>query len=284
VGAISARGMFMISSGTVIPVETGAPAELLDEPARDLGVLDHLVLGHRAIIGRGGEARLDLCLSGESFDRKSVTTLVEYLEQCRQGVPVRMRWFLGGWLTEVFPDAPAASVRLRAIASAALSIPKTRLRLATLDPAIPCPRTGDLYTLWQRHAGRLSSEFIADAGKCGMLDRMFALELDQAKGWIVRFMGGGIGIFAAQPRDVVGRPLAKTEVDHDYTNWVESHHASVLESGESRYDHVDAILSTTAKRPTRVRYRRRLLPFTNSDGKPLVVGYSALTNDLALPL
>jgi len=284
VGAISECGMFMISRGTVIPVETGAPAEFLDQPARDLGVLDHLALGHSAIIGRAGEARLDLCLSGENFDHKSVVRVIEHLERCHQGVPVRMRWFLGGWLTEVFPDAAAASVRLRAIASKALSIPNTRLQLATLDPAMPCPRTGDLYELWQRHAGHLSSKFIADAGKAGMLDRMFALEHDQTKGWIVRFMGDGIGIFASQHGDVVGQPLAKTEVDHDYTNWVESHHASVLESGESRYDHVDAILSTTAKKPTRIRYRRRLLPFTNNEGKPLVVGYSALTSDLALPL
>src|SRR5207248_4878478 len=76
VSAISERGMFMISRGTVIPVETGAPAEFLDVTARDLGVLDHLALGHGAIIGRAGEARLDLCLSGENFDRKSLARVI----------------------------------------------------------------------------------------------------------------------------------------------------------------------------------------------------------------
>lgn len=282
--AMSERGMFMVSGGVRIPIETGAPAEFLDRAADDFGVLDHLALSHRAIIGRMGEARLDLCLSGENFDHKSLSAMIERLERHPQGSPVRIRWFLGGWLTEVFPDPGAASTRLRQIASEALAIPKTRLRLAMLDPATPCPRTGNLYELWQRHAGHLSSEFVADAGKAGVLDRMFALEHDDAKGWIVRFMGDGIGIFAAQQSDMVGRPLASTSVDHDYTNWVESHHASVLESGESRYDHVDAILSTTAKRPTRVRYRRRLLPFTSQQGKLIVVGYSALTGDLAVPL
>jgi hypothetical protein len=276
--------MFMVSGGVIIPVETGAPADFLDATVGDLGVLDHLALSHRAIIGRMGDARIDLCLSGESFEHKSLEAMIERLGGAAPGYPVRIRWFLGGWLTETFPDAAAASMRLRKIASEALVIPKSRLRLATLDPWTPCPRTGYLYELWQRHAGHLSSDFVADARKAGVLDRMFALEHDDAKGWIVRFMGDGIGIFAAQHGDVVGRPLAKTAVDHDYTHWVEGHHASVLESGESRYDHVDAILSTEARRPKRVRYRRRLLPFTGQHGKPLVVGYSALTSDLALPL
>jgi hypothetical protein len=281
---MSGRGMFMVSGGVVIPVETGAPAEFLDQPSGDFGVLDHLALSHRAIIGRMGGTRLDLCLSGEDFDRNSMAAMIERLERCPPSWPVRIRWFLGGWLMEEFPDAAAAATRLRQIASEALTIPKARLRLAALDPTTPCPRTGNLYQLWRQHAGHLSSDFIADAGNAGVLDRMFALEHDDANGWIVRFMGDGIGIFAAQRGDVVGRPLATTSVYHDYTNWVESHHASVLESGESRYDHVDAILSTTAKRPTRVRYRRRLLPFTSQHGKLLVVGYSALTGDLALPL
>jgi hypothetical protein len=276
--------MFMVSGGVIIPVETGGPAEFLDEPAPDFGVLDRLALSHRAIIGRMEEARIDLCLSGEHFDQKTLSAMVERLDQCPPGMPVRIRWFLGGWLVETFRDTASASMRLRQILSEALAAPKTRLRLAALDPRTPCPRTGNLYELWQRHLGHLSSDFIADAGKAGVLDRMFALEHDDTKGWIVRFMGDGIGIFSAQRGDVVGRPLESTSVDHDYTQWVEGHHASVLESGESRYDHVDAILTSPSKRPTRVRYRRRLLPFTGHHGKPLVVGYSALTSDLALPL
>jgi hypothetical protein len=284
VNVMSERGMFMVSGGVIIPVETSGPAEYLDEPAPDFGVLDRLALSHRAIIGRLGDARLDLCLSGENFDHKTLSAMLERLQQCPPDVRVRLRWFLGGWLSETFLDAAAASMRLRQILSETLAIPKTRLRLAALDPRTPCPRTGNLHELWQRHAGHLSSDFIADAGKAGVLDRMFAMEHDEAKGWIVRFMGPGIGIFSAQSRDVVGRSLESTSVDHDYTHWVESHHASVLETGESRYDHVDAIVSITAKRPTRIRYRRRLLPFTSRHGKPVVVGYSALTGDLALPL
>ena len=276
--------MFMVSGGMMIPVETASPAEFLDEPAGDFGVLDRLALSHRTIIGRRSDARLDLCLSGEAFDHKSIAAMLERLERCPPSLPVRLRWFMGGWLMESFPDVAAASMRLRQILAEKLAVPQVRLRLAALDPATPCARTGNLFELWRRHAGHLSSEFIADAGKAGVLDRMFALEHDEGRGWIVRFMGDGIGIFSAQNRDVVGQPLDSTSVDHDYTHWVEGHHASVLESGESRYDHVDAILTTTAKRPTRVRYRRRLLPFTSHGGKPLVVGYSALTSDLALPL
>ena len=78
--------------------------------------------------------------------------------------------------------------------------------------------------------------------------------------------------------------LSDTSVDHDYTEWVGRPHESVLATGEGRYDHVDAIVSTTAKVPTRVRYRRRLLPFASLQGNPLVVGYSALSSELALPL
>jgi hypothetical protein len=281
---MSERGMFMVSGGVIIPVETGGPAEFLDEPTPDFGVLDRLALSHRAVIGRMGEARLDLCLSGEHFDQKTLSAMLDRLARCPPGMPVRVRWFMGGWLVENFHDAAAASMRLRQILNEALAVPKVRLRLAALDPRTPCPRTGELFELWRRHTGHLSSDFIADAGKAGMLDRMFALEPGEAKGWIVRFMGDGIGIFSGQRSDMVGRPLESTSVDHDYTQWVESHHASVLESGESRYDHVDAILTTASKRPTRVRYRRRLLPFTSQRGKPLVVGYSALTGDLALPL
>jgi hypothetical protein len=276
--------MFMVSGGVIIPVETGGLAEFLDEPAADLGVLDRLALSHRAIIGRMAEARLDLCLSGEDFDHKTLSAMLDRLERCPPGVPVRLRWFLGGWLMEMFRDAAAASMRLRQIAYATLIAPKTRLRFAALDPRTPCPRTGNLHELWQRHGGHLSSEFVADAAKAGVLDRMFALEHDDANGWIVRFMGPGIGIFSGQGRDVVGRPLGSTSVEQDYTHWVEGHHASVMETGESRYDHVDAILSSAAKRPRRIRYRRRLLPFTSHHGKPVVVGYSALTSDLAVPL
>ncbi|HLJ19922.1 MAG TPA: hypothetical protein VKU84_06980 [Stellaceae bacterium] len=284
VSAVSERGMFMVSGGVVIPVETSGPAEFLDLPAGDFGVLDRLALSHGTIIGRRSDRRLDLCLSGEAIDHKSLEAMLDRIEQCPPGLSVRLRWFLGGWLMETFRDPAAASKRLRQILSETLSVPKTRLQFAELDPATPCARTGNLFELWQRHAGHLSSDFIADAGKAGMLDRMFALEPDAAKGWIVRFMGHGIGIFSAQNRDVVGQPLESTSVDHDYTHWVEEHHASVLKSGASRYDHVDAILATNASRPTRVRYRRRLLPFRSYKGKPLVVGYSALTSDLALPL
>ena len=39
--------MFMVSGGVVIAVETGAPAEFLDQPSGDFGVLDHLALSHR---------------------------------------------------------------------------------------------------------------------------------------------------------------------------------------------------------------------------------------------
>jgi len=80
------------------------------------------------------------------------------------------------------------------------------------------------------------------------------------------------------------RPLATKETDHGYTEWVAGHYESALASGGGRYDHVDAIISTTSRQPTRVRYRRRLLPFVSLKGKPLVVGYSALSSDLALPL
>lgn len=172
----------MVSGGVIIPVETGGPAEYLDEPAPDFGVLDRLALSHRAIIGRMGEARLDLCLSGENFDHKTLVAMLERLERCPRDMPVRLRWFLGGWLMEIFRDPATASKRLRQIVSEALKVPTNRLRLAALDPRTPCPRTGNLHQLWERHAGHLSSDFIADAGKAGVLDRMFALEHDAAKG------------------------------------------------------------------------------------------------------
>src|SRR5215472_3370870 len=150
VSAMSERGLFMVSGGVIIPVETGGPAEFLDEPGTDSGMLDRLALSHRAIIGRTGEGRLDLCLSGENFDQKTLAAMLERLERCPLSVAVRLRWFLGGWLTEMFHDAAAAAERLRQILAETLAVPKTRLRLAALDPRTPCPRTGNLHALWER--------------------------------------------------------------------------------------------------------------------------------------
>lgn len=278
------HGMFMIARGIFVPIEGGDLAQFVGYPAADFGVLDYLVLNQLAIVARGDAVCLDLCLNARDFDSKNLQAVIDHLDGNPAYLQVRMRWFLGGWLTETFFDTATAVARLRMIGERRLTAPEAPLRLATQDPASLCLNTGGLYDLWQRHRGKFSSAFVADAVRQGVLDRTFALEHDDTAGWVVRLMGDAIGIFAAQRADPVGHALAASAVDHAYTRWVASHYGSVLDTGQGRYDHVDAIVSTSAKVPTRVRYRRRLLPFVSLHGKPLVVGYSALSSDLALPL
>jgi hypothetical protein len=277
-------GMFMVSKGIFIPVRGGDLAKFVGYPAADFGVLDYLVLNHLAIVGRGDQVRLDLCLNARDFEPKNLQVVVAHLKANPDYVQVRLRWFLGAWLTESFSRVDDAIARLRMIGDRELAVPDTRLRLAEQDPASPCPDTGGLFELWRRHSGRFSLDFVADAKGQGVLDRIFAFEPDDAGGWVIRFMGDGIGIFGDQQKDLVGRTFAASSTDRDYAEWVGRHHQSVLETGEGRYDHLDAIISTTATVPSRLRYRRRLLPFASLRGKPLVVGYSALSSDLALPL
>ena len=274
----------MVSKGIFIPVLGGDLATFVGYPTADFGVLDYLVLNHLTIVGRGEQDRLDLCVNARDFEPRNLEAIIAHLRNHRAYKKVRLRWFLGGWLTESFSSNEAVIARLRMIAERSVAEPETRRRLAAQDPAAPCPNTGGLFDLWRKHSGQFSPGFVDDAKQQGVLDRVFAFEHDNARGWIIRFMGDGIGIFSGQKRNLVCQTLSDTSVDHDYTEWVGRHHESVLATGEGRYDHVDAIVSTTAKVPTRVRYRRRLLPFASLQGYPLVVGYSALSSELALPL
>lgn len=276
------HGMFMVTRGIFQHVEGGDLARFVGYPSADFGVLDYLVLNHLAIIVRGDAVGFDISVNAQDFDTKNVAAVADYLASAPAPVQVRIRSFLGGWLTESFLDVDDAIARLRMIGEGALRAPATRLRLVARDPEESCENTDGLRELWKAHRGRFSSEFMDDALGEGVLDRTFVLEPASRSGWVVRYMGSGIGTFGNWQQ--VGRPLATKDTDRGYTEWVSNHYEAVLASGGGRYDHVDAVISTTSRQPTRVRYRRRLLPFVSLKGKPLVVGYSALSSDLALPL
>jgi hypothetical protein len=276
------HGMYMVTRGIFQHVEGGDLARFIGYPSADFGVLDYLVLNHLAIIVRGDAVGFDICVNAQDFDAKNVAAVADYLASTPALVQVRMRLFLGGWLTETFLDVEDAVARLRMIGDGALRAPAARLRLVARDPDETCAETDGLLALWKSHGGRFSSEFLDDALGEGVLDRTFVVEPSPRNGWLVRYMGSGIATFDNWQK--VDRPLATKETDHGYTEWVAGHYESALASGGGRYDHVDAIISTTSRQPTRVRYRRRLLPFVSLKGKPLVVGYSALSSDLALPL
>jgi len=276
------HGMFMVARGIFQYVEGGDLARFIGYPSADFGVLDYLVLNHLAIIVRGDAVGFDICLNAQDFDAKNIAAVVDDLAHAPSLIQVRIRMFLGGWLTESFLDVEEAIARLRMIGDGALQAPEARLRMAERDPDEPCAGTDGLRRLWQAHRGRFSSDFMDDALGQGILDRTFVLEPGPRDGWLVRYMGSGIGTFENWQQ--VGRPLATEQTDRLYTEWVSRHYESALASGGGRYDHVDAVICTTSRQPTRVRYRRRLLPFASLKGKPLVVGYSALSGDLALPL
>lgn len=276
------HGMYMVARGIFQHVEGGDLARFVGYPSADFGVLDYLVLNHLAIIVRGDAVGFDICVNAQDFDAKNIEAVADYLAHTPGLVQVRMRLFLGGWLTETFLDIDDAIARLRMIGDGSLRAPAARLRLVARDPEEPCAKTDGLRALWHSHRGRFSSEFMDDALGQGVLDRTFVLEPARRDGWLVRYMGSGIGTFDNWQQ--VGRPLATEETDRDYTQWVAGHYEAALASGGGRYDHVDAVIATTSRQPTRVRYRRRLLPFISLKGKPLVVGYSALSSDLALPL
>lgn len=276
------HGMFMVTRGIFQHVEGGDLARFVGYPSADFGVLDYLVLNHLAIIVRGDAVGFDICVNAQDFDAKNVAAVADYLGSTPAPVQVRIRLFLGGWLTESFLDVDDAIARLRMIGEGALRAPAARLRLVARDPEEACESTDGLRELWKAHHGRFSSEFMDDALGEGVLDRTFVLEPASRGGWVVRYMGSGIGTFDNWQQ--LGRPLATQDTDRSYTEWVAGHYEAALASGGGRYDHVDAVVSTTSRQPTRIRYRRRLLPFVSLKGKPLVVGYSALSSDLALPL
>lgn len=276
------HGMYMVTGGTFQHVEGGDLARFIGYPSADFGVLDYLVLNHLAIIVRGDAVGFDISLNAQDFDTRNLAAVIDHLAHSPGLIQVRIRMFLGGWLTEAFLDVEDAIARLRLVAEGGLRAPAARLRLVARDLDEPCAGTDGLRALWAAHRGRFSSDFMDDALGQGILDRTFVLEPGPRQGWLVRYMGAGIGTFDNWQQ--IGRPLATEQTDRGYTEWVAGHYESVLASSGGRYDHVDAIISTNSRQPTRVRYRRRLLPFASLKGKPLVVGYSALSSDLALPL
>ncbi len=200
------HGMFMVTRGIFQHVEGGDLARFVGYPSADFGVLDYLVLNHLAIIVRGDAVGFDISVNAQDFDAKNVAAVADYLASAPAPVQVRIRSFLGGWLTESFLDVDDAIARLRMIGEGALRAPATRLRLVARDPEESCENTDGLRELWKAHQGRFSSEFMDDALGEGVLDRTFVLEPASRSGWVVRYMGSGIGTFGNWQQ--VGRPLA----------------------------------------------------------------------------
>src|ERR1700685_1387444 len=112
-------GMDMVTRGIFQYVEGGDPARVVAYPSADFGVLDYLVLNQLAIIVRGDAVGFDISVNAQDFDAKNIAAVADYLASTPALVQVRMRLFLGGWLTETFLDVDDAIARLRMIGDGA---------------------------------------------------------------------------------------------------------------------------------------------------------------------
>jgi len=276
--------MFMVSGGRFHPVAGGDLARFIGYPNADFGVLDYLVLNHLAVILRTDGHSLDISLNAQDRDPSNMKAVIEHVARDMAARRIRIRSFLGGWLTESFTDKALAVARLRQVAARELRPPVEERRLMPQDPATPCVMTGGFSGLARRHDRVWSSAFTEAAERAGLLGRMFVMAQDRRDQWAVRFIGHDIKVFGAWRSQSAGSPLASLANDQDYIGWCAQHYRDAAESADGRLDHVDALVAVSSPRLNRLRYRRRLIPFASLDGRPLVVGYSVSSSDLALPL
>lgn len=276
--------MFMVTGGRFHAVAGGDLARFIGYPNADFGVLDYLVLNHLAVILRTDGKSCDISLNAQDSDAANLRALIERVSQDTPARRFRLRSFLGGWITEKFTEKAAVVARLRQIAARELSPPRERRSNLLQDPGSRCTLTEDFSALAERHHRVWDGAFTEAAERAGLLGRIFVMAQDRNDGWAVRFIGRDIDIFGSWRARSAGIPLAALANDQEYVGWCEEHYRNAARSADGRLDHVDALVALSGPRPNRLRYRRRLIPFASLDGKPLVVGYSISSSDLALPL
>jgi hypothetical protein len=276
--------MLMVMGGRFHPVAGGDLARFIGYPNADFGVLDYLVLNHLAVILRANANSLDISLNAQDSDAANMRALIEHVSRDTLAQRFCLRSFLGGWLTEKFGDKAAVVARLRQIAGRELSPPSERRRNVPQDPAARCTLAGKFSALAQHHDRVWDRSFTEAAERADLLGRVFVMAPDRRDRWSVSFIGRDIDIFGAWRAQSAGSPLASLANDQEYVGWCEEHYRDAALSADGRLDHVDALVAVSGPRPNRLRYRRRLIPFASLDGRPLVVGYSISSNDLALPL
>jgi hypothetical protein len=267
--------MFMVAGGRLHPVADADLARFIGYPNADFGVLDYLALNHLAVIVRTAAQSIDLSLNVRDFDPRNIRAVIDYLARNHGNRDVRIRRYSGKWVSERFAASEQAIAHLRQIAARELPPP------SELEP--PRVSAGAVSRLGRPHPMAGAANSAVERDRAGLLGCILAVTENRREGSIVSFIAPGIDILAA--RQEWARRLRASPSNENVQadrRMIPDRGAAALPDG--RLDRRDAMLALSQSRPVRPCYGRRLAPAANLDGRPLVIGYSVSSGDIALPL
>jgi hypothetical protein len=137
--------------------------------------------------------------------------------------------------------------------------------------------------LWRSCAGILDKAFILAQLRAPLGGRLVIVEPVNSELVMTQ-----IGLGMHWPNQGCVAPLEGSSVlahpDPIYGRWVEQSYSSVLRGNKPRLDDVDAFVTWPHLGQSRRQYRRLILPFTDTNGRRLLVGATCLDAQLDLRL
>jgi len=268
---VTAEGKWVLPDSDEFHAALGDPEPDYDAvgfAVRNLGFVKFQVLDRLV-------TEIELC--PRNIDLRALLAVETLL--CEAGTNLfRIRYLADEWQSEISASAEHTLVRLRELCAPVFEPPQTeRFRVEPQDPATLFDTQqgrdtplGRMAMKWRVAFGNFDPLVMNVAARNGLLPRLVVLGFENNDTRpILRFMGGEQRWGGESYRvSGVGHPVEQMP-DREYGAWVSKFYKSVADSGQPRYDIINADMEYHAeagKPHRRTRYERLLLPWRTKDG------------------
>ncbi|TQV76342.1 hypothetical protein [Denitrobaculum tricleocarpae] len=220
---------------------------------------------------------------------EAIESMIDFLEIDKQPRRIVLDFFYGGWITETF-YAPGAAIKRIREADLYRSVELIDTIFIKEQGMDSIDRSSDLIKRGYEYLTRSKCFFESkdDTTFVSLYRKSLMYTASDMEDVFLRLHVGMDSAFArasnAQQLDDVlfqsrfaGRPSDR------YGKTVSAAYTGVLHSGEPRLHHVRALFRREGSEPIWAPYQRLLFPSTLSDGTPVVVCLSDITQDVSIP-
>lgn len=204
-------------------------------------------------------------------------------------VMVALRFFFGAWNTELYTSPGNAAERIIELSEYANATPSDAITIANVDMAAIGSSHSSVrscFDLWHGMGGILEDNPTLGLGE--LSNRTLVMGTDSLDERLVYKQVGPQSVACMVLGEdwryiALGNTVEQCDSDDDYELEVVSDYPEVMELGEPRLDHIRAFFQLPGDDPIWLNYERLLLPWRAKNGKPLVMCFSNLNQNLSVP-
>ncbi len=219
----------------------------------------------------------------------AIQAVLDFLRRDRGTREFILNYFYAGWNSECWANAPEALRRIEyTTAYREVELIDTLLmeRRDLAEVMAAKPEIRRAFECWQRTSGRFDERSDSELAQLSRQVLTFALSPHEDE-LVFKHTGQDssyaqvYGTDSAQSQ--IGLPSDYNGPDQGFADRVCLSYAAVLAQEEPQYDHVRALIHRDIGEPLWAPYQRLLLPCKQSDGSPLLVCLTTVTQDISIP-